>query len=73
MAQMLGLNWSGKEDSNLRPLPPEDADPASTRRFSVTRRGVWPSYDRICSCLIPARGSDRGSDPCPSSPKAPAP
>ena len=27
--------WSGKRDSNLRPLPPEDAAPAGTRRFSV--------------------------------------
>jgi hypothetical protein len=25
MADFRGFNWSGREDSNLRPLPPEDS------------------------------------------------
>jgi hypothetical protein len=28
-------SWSGREDSNLRPLPPEGVSPVRIRRFSV--------------------------------------
>ena len=52
MAENLGLKWSGKEDSNLRPLPPEDAEPVSTRRFSVPFVAVGVLSDGVCSRLI---------------------
>jgi hypothetical protein len=61
-------NWSGKEDSNLRPLPPEGASPAITRRFTVAQRRKWSAYDRVCSRLILAGSSSRGFGPCPSHP-----
>ena len=47
------LNWSGKEDSNLRPLPPENVAPERTRRFSVVRGRAAVPFSGACSWLIP--------------------
>jgi len=35
MADFCEIKWSGREDSNLRPLPPENGCPAVTQRFFV--------------------------------------
>jgi hypothetical protein len=56
--------WSGREDSNLRPLPPEDASPAVTRRISVVIRRIRSAHDRVCSGLIPRKGSLLTFGPC---------
>lgn len=58
------LNWSGKEDSNLRPLPPEDASPLGIRRFSVVRGAVCLSRNDVCSWLVSGLGSLRALGPC---------
>ena len=57
-------NWSGKEDSNLRPLPPEDASPLGIRRFSVVRGAVCLSRNDVCSRLVSGLGSLRALGPC---------
>ena len=49
--------WSGKEDSNLRPLPPESISPRRTRQFSVIFLERLPAYARLRSRSVPARGS----------------
>ena len=51
--EMLRFCWSGKEDSNLRPLPPEDDAPAITRRFSVLFRAASMAHDGTDSRLVP--------------------
>ena len=56
--------WSGKEDSNLRPLPPEDVAPDGMARFS---RAVWrtrAAYVRACSRSFLARGLLLTFGPC---------
>ena len=68
MAEFCGFKWSGREDSNLRPLPPEDAAPDGTRRFSVLSQGGGVSFDAACSRFLPKKGSDRTLDPCLSHP-----
>lgn len=57
-------NWSGKEDSNLRPLPPEGASPTRTPRISVTFPCMDSALDALCSRTVPARGSLRTFGPC---------
>lgn len=52
MLSFQGNVWSGREDSNLRPLPPEDATPDCTRRFSVVRRRHLVAFRGACSRLI---------------------
>jgi hypothetical protein len=56
--------WSGREDSNLRPLPPEDAGPGVTARVSVGFRRTLTASVGLCSRLIPPKGSERAFDPC---------
>jgi hypothetical protein len=57
-------NWSGKEDSNLRPLPPENASPAVMRRFSVASSARDMPFRGVCSRFISQRGSLRTHNPC---------
>jgi hypothetical protein len=47
---IVGKSWSGKEDSNLRPLPPEECRPAKTGGFAR----LWPA---------PVTGTKRDSAP----------
>jgi hypothetical protein len=56
--------WSGREDSNLRPLPPEDDAPALIRLFSAPSDTMVGSYGDVCSHLFTAQGSNRTSNPC---------
>ena len=51
------IYWSGREDSNLRPLPPEGVSPRRTRCFPVLFHGSAMSSDSLCSCTVPAQGS----------------
>jgi hypothetical protein len=64
MADFRQIKWSGKEDSNLRPLPPENGSPAVTRRISVATRRTKAAPDSPCSRLVPQRGSYRTFGPC---------
>jgi len=57
-------SWSGKEDSNLRPLPPEDASPRVTPRFSVDVWRIRPAPGGICSLAVRRSGSFRAFGPC---------
>jgi hypothetical protein len=55
MAEICDKKWSGKEDSNLRPLPPENGSPASTWHFLV---GVWrtrAAHYAVCSYGVHGR------------------
>jgi hypothetical protein len=63
-----GNAWSGKEDSNLRPLPPENVAPDGTRRFSASFRGAHLSQNGVCSRMVLAGGSLRALGPCPRAP-----
>ena len=58
------LDWSGKEDSNLRPLPPEDASPLGIRHFLVANGGDRVSQNGVCSRLVSELGSLRTLGPC---------
>jgi hypothetical protein len=51
------ISWSGREDSNLRPLPPEDADPVFIRRFSVVFRAFPLLSSGLESRFVRGRGS----------------
>jgi hypothetical protein len=62
-------NWSGKEDSNLRPLPPEDASPERMARVTVASGGAEVPFGAACSQHVPRRGSNRAFDPCPRAPE----
>ncbi len=50
---MLRNQWSGKEDSNLRPLPPEGTGPPVLRRISVATRRTRPSHSGTDSLSVP--------------------
>jgi hypothetical protein len=54
---VLELKWSGKEDSNLRPLPPEDVAPSLIRRISAAFQRTAPAYSGICSRAVHGEGS----------------
>ena len=64
LAQNWLKSWSGKEDSNLRPLPPEGGGPAFTRRIPVIACFTRTAYSRVCSPFIHGIGSKRTFDPC---------
>jgi len=64
LSGMKESNWSGKEDSNLRPLPPEDVSPALLRWFYVGLRRKRALFDGLCSRLIPGNGSYRTLEHC---------
>jgi len=49
--------WSGREDSNLRPLPPEDAAPQRKWRKTVVSARRSLSNNGICSRSIHTKGS----------------
>jgi hypothetical protein len=44
--------WSGREDSNLRPLPPEGAAPSLRPWFSVVGSPRQGALAGVCSRLI---------------------
>ncbi len=50
-------NWSGKEDSNLRPLPPEDAAPTRTQHKTVNIAYLFVHLAHTYSRLVPVGGS----------------
>lgn len=56
--------WSGREDSNLRPLPPEGVAPERIRCFltAFTRRNL--RSDRRCSFLVHGRRFKVNLGPC---------
>ena len=65
---MLRKQWSGREDSNLRPLPPEDGVPRVTERISgVVCFGV-PHMVTFRSVHEHGLGSNRTFGPCLSLP-----
>jgi hypothetical protein len=45
-------NWSGREDSNLRPLPPEGGAPARIRCFAMAFQESPVASDGPCSRLV---------------------
>jgi hypothetical protein len=49
-----GRRWSGREDSNLRPLPPERIAPNRIGRFSVVRARAALRSRGPCSCTVHA-------------------
>lgn len=58
------IKWSGREDSNLRPLPPERNGPSVTRWFikDSSRRGLWSDGER--SFPVPAMNLFLNLGPC---------
>lgn len=64
MADFCEANWSGKRDSNPRPLPPEDVAPAATWRFSVAAQRTTSAPGAACSRSVHGGGSHRTSNPC---------
>ena len=56
--------WSGKEDSNLRPLPPEDASPSVTRRIYDDFCRTIGAPVAVCSRLVRGNGSFWTLNPC---------
>lgn len=56
--------WSGREDSNLRPLPPEDDDPAGMWQFFAAYCADGTLFTGVCSLTVPRRGSFRALNPC---------
>ena len=57
MLVFTGEKWSGREDSNLRPLPPEDNSPSRTPQFSVGFAWVTGAYACVCSRFLHGGGS----------------
>ena len=53
------VKWSGREDSNLRPLPPEDVSPSRIPQLSVVSQAVNDAYTDVCSRSVYGRGSIR--------------
>jgi hypothetical protein len=49
---MVEIAWSGREDSNLRPLPPEDGSPPVTARISADVSRTDAAHSGVCSRLI---------------------
>ena len=66
--ETLGLNWSGREDSNLRPLPPEGVSPSVTQRFSVVRGLKGGAYPCVRSRAVHARRFGLNLEHCLSGP-----
>lgn len=58
------VSWSGKEDSNLRPLPPESITPRFLWRFPVGSRRKLTAYRGVCSCRVHGGGSIRAEGHC---------
>jgi len=48
-----GNQWSGREDSNLRPLPPERISPSRTRARPVTFQSARLPSSGACSRAVP--------------------
>jgi hypothetical protein len=61
---VLENQWSGREDSNLRPLPPEDVSPRRTRRIYGVVGCTQAASAAACSHGVPLKGSDRTSGHC---------
>jgi hypothetical protein len=61
---VLENQWSGREDSNLRPLPPEDVSPRRTRRIYGVVGYTQGASDAACSRVVPLKGSDRTLGHC---------
>jgi hypothetical protein len=57
--------WSGREDSNLRPLPPEDASPCLIEGHGAVNRHIIRVYNEVCSLFVLGKGSKRPLDHCP--------
>jgi hypothetical protein len=57
--------WSGREDSNLRPLPPEDASRALIEGHTKGNRHITAAYRALCSRFVLGIGSKRPLGPCP--------
>jgi hypothetical protein len=56
--------WSGREDSNLRPLPPERVAPRRTRCFSKVFPQRAVRSDGRCSRLFHGRRFNVNLGPC---------
>jgi hypothetical protein len=59
-----GSDWSGREDSNLRPLPPEGVAPRRIRCFSAVFPGRSIPSVRRCSRLVAGRRFSANLGPC---------
>ena len=64
MSQKWLKTWSGREDSNLRPLPPENGSLARTRRKTYVPKRTGSRFSAHVPDLITGRGSNRTSVPC---------
>ena len=56
--------WSGKEDSNLRPLPPEGASPVQMWRKFVALGIISAEFRAHLPALFTVGGSGRTLNPC---------
>jgi hypothetical protein len=56
--------WSGREDSNLRPLPPERVSPSGTRCFLEVFSGGPMRSDGRCSFPVPGARFTANLNPC---------
>ena len=56
--------WSGREDSNLRPLPPEGVSPSRAWRFTAVI--LWQTLRSEGLCSFPVHGLNLGLNlgPC---------
>jgi hypothetical protein len=57
-------NWSGREDSNLRPLPPEGVAPERIRCFPTAFPRRVMLSDGQCSFLVHGRRFKLNLGPC---------
>lgn len=64
MTDFQGLKWSGKEDSNLRPLPPEGGSPDGIARFSVLSGAANVLFDGTCSLVVHGARFTLNLNPC---------
>jgi hypothetical protein len=60
----VGKSWSGREDSNLRPLPPEGAAPERIRWFLTVFPERLLSSGGRCSRLFHGRRFGVNLGPC---------
>ena len=64
------VKWSGKEDSNLRPLPPEGGSPDGIARFSVLSGASNVLSDGTCSLAVHGARFTLNLNPCLSANRA---
>jgi len=63
-AQISHLLWSGREDSNLRPLPPEGGSPRRIWLKSYVCQRTFKAFSAQVAGLFTGLGSWRALSPC---------